>query len=379
MSSNQKMPIIILQKDDNEKYKYKGIEWIEDETIPEDYRDKSVIYEFDSYVLGKLKDKSTFPIRGIPESDQDEFMILKPENELYEALLAYYTGTGVSEEDARKALQEVLSESAQCIRPFELSRDGDQMFANIGFKKETEQSTTSDNKKQETEVTQSKIDVDSIDVHEIAKKIKKKVIAQDPVVDTLVNNLYNNQKVIESGLEASTNSVILIDGPTGTGKTLILKEIANEMKIPINRVSSTSYSAAGYEGLSLTGMLEGLLKAADGDLETAQRGIVVLDEFDKLAGNGDTSLEMKKAVQQELLTYLSGATFPITYNGKTYDFDTSKVTFVCMGAFTDLSERKIRESKDGTYTMQPEDYIEEGLMRELVGRISLITATKKKT
>ena len=159
---------------------------------------------------------------------------------------------------------------------------------------------------------------------------------------------------------------------------MIAKQVAKELDIPIIIRSSTIFSTAGYKGANLTELLQDLLEKSGGSLERAERGIIVLDEFDKLAGDSNSDLEMKKAVQQDLLAYIGGGKFPIEYNGQKIEFDTSKITFICMGAFTDLRERKIAEGldKDGFYKMEPDDYIKEGLLRELVGRFSLITSTQ---
>ena len=228
------------------------------------------------------------------------------------------------------------------------------------------------------------IDMSKINPKEVVERIKKKVVAQDPTVESIVYNIYNNQRIFDTkddDLISASKSSILMDGPTGTGKTLIVKQVAKELSLPLITRSATMYSAAGYEGHDLEEMLVGLLEVTGGNLEAAERGVIILDEFDKLGGRGDNKLEMKKAVQQELLTFLSGGKFPVEYNGQTYDFDTSRITFICLGAFQDLRERKIKEGLDenGQYEMNPDDYIGEGIMRELVGRFSLITATKSLT
>ena len=86
---------------------------------------------------------------------------------------------------------------------------------------------------------------------------------------------------------------------------------------------------------------------------------------------------MNKAVQHNLLTYIGGTKIPMEYNGKKIEFDTSKITFICLGAFTDLRERKIKEAGEGnSYTITPEDYIDEGILREMIGRFSLLTSTQ---
>ena len=186
---------------------------------------------------------------------------------------------------------------------------------------------------------------------------------------------YNGDEDIISSQKTS----ILLDGPTGTGKTLIMKEVAKQMNLPIVIKPATMYATTGYRGVELQDMLISLLKVTNGNLEAAERGIVVLDEFDKLgkSGDSDSSLEIRKAVQQDLLTYIGGSKFTVEYKGKSYDFDTSKLTFICLGAFTDMREKKEQNlDENGNYIVAEEDYISAGIMRELVGRFQLITSTR---
>lgn len=233
-----------------------------------------------------------------------------------------------------------------------------------------------------------------INVVEIKKNLRKKIIGQDRAIDAVVNNIFFNQRYIDSGdrdlLRNKAN--IILDGSTGTGKTFILDEVAKELKLPIYVTGVTNYSSVGYKGADLTDILYKLLDDADGDLELAERGIVAFDEFDKLGGFADNDVSMRKALQQELLTFISGTKLDVSYKGKTYSFDTSKLTFIAMGAFTKLRERKIEENEkkykssigfssnnesdiERKYTITKEDYIDEGLERELVGRFSCLTYT----
>lgn len=232
-------------------------------------------------------------------------------------------------------------------------------------------------------------------VDEIKQEIKKIAILQDDAVDKIINNIYLNQMRIDSGNPnlLRTKANILFDGPTGTGKTLILEETSKRLGLPMIITSINNYSTTGYRGSDLTSILINLLDKAGGDLELAERGIIVFDEIDKLSSK-DTDLDMKTGLQQELLTYLSGSKVAINYDGKNIEFDTSKITFVGLGAFTNLRERKISENeekykrgigfsadeeikKERTYTITKDDYISAGLQRELVGRFSCITFTKE--
>ena len=158
--------------------------------------------------------------------------------------------------------------------------------------------------------------------------------------------------------------------------------------MPLVIRSAKSFSETGFVGPSITEMLEKLIIQADGDIEKAERGIIVLDEIDKIAITKENKDSMKKGVQEELLTFISGGKVDIKLSkGRTIAFDTSKVTFILMGAFTDIREAKIKENetnkigfgdaetKDRRYTLEAKDYIEYGLKKEFFGRIKVIQST----
>lgn len=234
--------------------------------------------------------------------------------------------------------------------------------------------------------------LEDIDVNEIIADIKSCVIGQDRAVDTIVNNIYNNQMIINSEDDNFIRTAkvnILLDGPTATGKSLILHQCAKHLSLPFYKVPVTSFSTVGYRGEDLTSVLQGLLKKANGNIALAERGIVVFDEFDKLAYTGDKGLEMRNGLQHELLSYLEGETISLDMGfGNKIDFDTSKITFIALGAFNDLRERKIKANKktsmgfnvaeekhDNTYKISIQDYIDEGIHRELIGRFGLLAST----
>lgn len=242
-----------------------------------------------------------------------------------------------------------------------------------------------------------------IDIKDLIKEISSKIVGQDEAIKTLVTNIYYNQALIDSIIEAdnfdmseidSRKVSILLDGSTGTGKTAILKEISDRLDIPMEIVNANSFSETGYVGPTITDILGNLFMQTEGDLELAERGIVVLDEIDKIASNASYGgKDMKKGVQEELLSFISGGMYDVKIG--TLDivvpFDTSYLTFVLSGAFTGIKEKKTKElnkrtigfagsnenqNKKDSYEVTVQDYIDYGLLREFFGRIKVITSTK---
>ena len=249
----------------------------------------------------------------------------------------------------------------------------------------------------------------NIDTRKVISETASKIVGQEYAIKTLVNQIYNNQKIIDditkednfdvTELDARKTS-ILLDGETGTGKTAILKDIAKQLHLPIVIASATSFSETGYVGASITDLLRDLLDQADDDLEKAQRGIIVFDEVDKLAfsKNSVYGVDMREGVQHELLSFIGGGEYDISmggYFGQKIKFNTSKNTFILSGAFTDLREEKIKEvdkshqamgfstnnndDYEKEYVVTPDDYIKYGLMREFFGRIKVLASTKSYT
>lgn len=232
----------------------------------------------------------------------------------------------------------------------------------------------------------------SIDINLLIKMLEDKFIGQEKVIEAIVSNIYTNQKIIDLNdktlLELNKTS-ILLDGSTGTGKTAIIKDIADNIGVPIIITNPSNYSSTGYVGASLSDILVELLKKANGDLKLAERGIVCFDEIDKLGGyDKSRRLEMKSAIQRELLTLIGGTIYEINYNDSKINFDTSKITFFGLGAFTDIRDIKMNKNstkkigfnndneEENTYVITEQDYIDYGLERELMGRFKVILYTK---
>ncbi len=222
------------------------------------------------------------------------------------------------------------------------------------------------------------IDFNDEHIWDLLEDIKAKFIGQEKLCEDLFYNIVNNQQLVDlDELPDGQRSIIFLDGPTGTGKTAITREITEKLGIPFVATSVVNYSSTGYVGADITDTLNELYTKAGYDLEKAQRGIIVFDEFDKIAYSKSGGLEMKKAVQQQLLDFMGGG----KYNFRYHNFDTSKLTFVCLGALTELRFNKLKRdftigfgsadnSSGQNYTITPQDLVDIGLERELVGRFN---------
>lgn len=230
-------------------------------------------------------------------------------------------------------------------------------------------------------------------VTNIKTKLKNKFICQEDAVDQLVSTIYRLSTTIHN-YDENTFSIekggVLLDGPTGTGKTAIMCAIAKELERPIVITGANKYTSEGYVGESLSNILQELLAQTNGDLEKAETGIIYFDEFDKLRmnknDNGGRDNIFKEGIQDELLKFLDGQDYRV--NG--VPFNTSKLTIVCGGAFTDLRESKketkekkeigfLSEQKDTKtegFTFETDDYVTYGIKSELVGRLKTKLHTK---
>lgn len=244
----------------------------------------------------------------------------------------------------------------------------------------------------EEKKSQSDFDEDEFektsDISSMYSSIKKTIISQDEQIMQILTALFKNQKVVNSDLDmdliAKLKENILIYGSTGTGKTEILKRISKLYNIPLVIEDATSLSETGYQGRKITDMLEDLCLAADNNIELAEKGILVIDEFDKLAEKSEDNQShvSRLGVQRSLLKLLDGTLF---YFGDK-KFDTSKLTVVALGAFTGIIDEKkqnnentigfgnnnIREkvNYDDYSKISSNDFIKYGIMRELIGRFS---------
>ena len=249
---------------------------------------------------------------------------------------------------------------------------------------------------------------------EIFNKLNEWVLDQDPAMKKIAREYYNHLKRLKRyDMDNDCNNKLRIDktnmiymGPTGCGKTETIRAIATLMDLPFVIEDSSSFTSAGYVGRDCDEILKDLLDAADGDLERAQKGIVFLDEFDKIKkttggkGGKDVSGE---AVQQALLRLVEGGTHKVKKDkmtGATMDFNTDNVLFIAGGAFVGLDKiianrvnknsgksnvgfgavlAKEQEQQYNELIMQvkPEDLMEYGMIPEVLGRFPVLVPFKE--
>ena len=204
------------------------------------------------------------------------------------------------------------------------------------------------------------LDEDEDMVEKVTNEITKTIRAQDKQVKRIVkivlkNMQYANDPSVKDPEKRKKN--ILIRGESGTGKTEIIRRLAKNINVPIFIADATQYTEEGYVGDSVNNMLLDLLHNADDNLERAERGILVIDEIDKKANGGDRSDVARGAVLNSLLKIIEGTVKKITYektlpNGmpvkERIDFDTSRLTVICLGAFERLEEFRDERVKKGS-------------------------------
>lgn len=244
---------------------------------------------------------------------------------------------------------------------------------------------------------------------ETSQYLDQYVVGQERSKKILAVAVYNHYKRIDSaaketeddGVELSKSNVLLA-GPTGTGKTLLAQTLARMLDVPFTIADATTLTEAGYVGEDVENIIANLLIAADNDVERAQRGIVYVDEIDKIARKGESPSMTRdvsgEGVQQALLKIIEGTRANVAPRGaKKYGqsdmipVDTTNVLFICGGSFTGIEQaiqrrvgmrglgfgaeiRRADERRVGEILrdLEPEDLTKFGLIPEFVGRLPVI-------
>jgi ATP-dependent Clp protease ATP-binding subunit ClpX len=246
--------------------------------------------------------------------------------------------------------------------------------------------------KQVSEKSVSILDIP--DPQDIKKYLDQYVIGQDRAKIILSVAITNHYKRIDNSNNEIDKANILMVGPTGTGKTLLAKTVAQYLEVPFAIADATTLTEAGYVGDDVDSLIIRLYQNADSDVEKTQRGIIFLDEIDKIARKSESATVSRdvsgEGVQQALLKLIEGTKIKINPTNSrrtepTVEIDTSNILFIAGGAFVGLDNiiknrlrgtamgfgaNLIKDDADETINTVPDDLVKYGMIPEFVGRFS---------
>ena len=236
---------------------------------------------------------------------------------------------------------------------------------------------------------------EDIDPRELKEFLDAYVTSQDSAKTVLSVAVANHFKRLNSHDKEIDKSNVLLLGPTGSGKTLLAKTISKFLEVPFVIADATQMTEAGYVGEDVESILISLLTAAEGDVATAERGIIFIDEIDKIAkrSTGGQKEVGGEGVQQALLKLVEGTVFSVCTgrHEEPIDIDTSNILFIASGAFVGLDKIKKRKQQPSQIGFaadvndkyikdaESDDLIEFGLIPEFVSRFPIIAEVQKLT
>jgi len=260
---------------------------------------------------------------------------------------------------------------------------------------------------------ESQLEASTLKPHDIKAHLDEYVIGQDKAKKVLAVAVHNHYKRIEaqgsndgSEVELQKSNILLV-GPTGCGKTLLAQTLAKILNVPFAMADATTLTEAGYVGEDVENILVNLLQAADHDIQRASRGIIYIDEIDKIARKSDSASITRdvsgEGVQQALLKIIEGTVASVPPKGgrkhpqqEYIKIDTTNILFICGGAFVGLDG--VIKQRTGTKSMgfgakvvgkptktvgdilaqvQAEDLLRFGLIPELVGRLPVVATMEE--